>query len=123
MMDGRLPLSFGAPPSSSSATSASLSGGYISSLSAASPSAKSMPRTSTSVTRPCPTSAQGEQATKIRKLRDVMNDVFPMKPTLLPAACIVCVHRFHSKPARKHVKQLITEWAENIPCRIGTCGT
>ena len=66
LMDGGTPLLSGTPPSSSGATSASLSGGY-SSCSAAPPSAKAMPRTSTSVTRPCPTPAQGEQANEMRE--------------------------------------------------------
>ena len=77
LMDGGMPPLSGALPSSSGATSASLSGGFSLPCSAAPPSAKAVPRTSTSVTRPCPTSAQGEQAPKMRKLQDV----FPMMPT------------------------------------------
>ena len=76
LMDGGMPPLSGAPPSSSGATSASLSGGFGFPCSAAPPSAKAMPRTSTSVTRPCPAAAQGEQATKMRKLQDVFQDVF-----------------------------------------------
>ena len=56
--DGGMPPSFGAPPSSSGATSASLSGGFSFPCSAAPPSAKAMPRTSTSATRPCPAEAR-----------------------------------------------------------------
>ena len=81
LMDGALPPLFGAPPSSSSATSTGLSGGFGFPCSAAPPSAKAMPRTSTSVTRPCPTSTQGGQVNKMSKLKDVMEDVFPMMPT------------------------------------------
>ena len=61
LMDRALPPSLGAPPSSSGATSKGLSGGFGFPCSAAPPSAKAMPRTSTSVTRPCPTSTQGGQ--------------------------------------------------------------
>ena len=65
-------------PSSSGATSASLSGGFGFPCSAAQPSAKAMPRTSTSVTRPCPAACtRRERRTKVRKLVDV----FPMMPT------------------------------------------
>ena len=81
LMHGGMPPFSGALPSSSGATSAGLSGGFSVPRSAAPPSAKATPRTSTSVTRPCPTSTQGEQAPKIRKLQDVMKDVFPMMPT------------------------------------------
>ena len=77
LIDGGAPPLSGARPSFSDATSASLSGGFGLPCSAAPPSAKSMPRTSTSVTRPCPAAAQGGQATKMRKLQDV----FPMMPT------------------------------------------
>ena len=79
LMDGHLPPSLG--PSSSGASSTGLSGGFGFSSSAASPTAKSMPKSSTSTTRPCPTSQQGGQANKIRKIQDVMKDVFPMTPT------------------------------------------
>ena len=66
LMDGRTPLSFG--PSSSDAKSSSLSGGYAAYASSAAPSAKAMPTSSTSTTRPCPTS-QGGQSNKMRKIR------------------------------------------------------
>ena len=81
LMDGCLPPSLGAPPSSSGTTSTGLSGGFGFPCSAAPPTAKAMPKSSTSTTRPCPTSQQGGQANKIRKLQDVMKDVFPMIPT------------------------------------------
>ena len=58
LMDGGMPPLSGAPPSFSGVTSASLSGGFSFPCSAAPPSAKAMPRTSTSVTRPCPATAQ-----------------------------------------------------------------
>ena len=81
LMDGHLPPSLGL--SSSGTSSTGLSGGFGFSSSAASPTAKAMPKpsTSTSATRPCPTSQQGGQANKIRKIQDVMKDVFPMTPT------------------------------------------
>ena len=79
LMEGRTPPSFG--PSSSSATSSSLSGGGYATLSAAAiPTAKAMPKPSTSTTRPCPTS-QGGQANKIRKIQDVMKTSVPLTPT------------------------------------------
>ena len=90
---GVLPLS-GAPPLSSGATSASLSGGFSFACSAAPPSAKEMPRTSTSVTRPCPAAAQGEQAPKMRKLQDVFrmmptpsNSLYRLCPPISQQAC------------------------------------
>ena len=79
LMDGHLPPSLG--PSSSGTSSTGLSGGFGFSSSAATPTAKSMPKSSTSTTRPCPTSQQGGQANKIRKIQDVMKNVFPMTPT------------------------------------------
>ena len=73
LMDGCLPPpSLGAPPSSSGTTSTGLSGGFGFPCSAAPPTAKAMPNSSTSTTRPCPTSQQGAQANKIRKIQDVM---------------------------------------------------
>ena len=39
-----------------------------------------MPQSSTSTSRPCPTS-QGGQATKVRKIQDVMKTAFPLTPT------------------------------------------
>ena len=78
LMDGRTPPSLG--PSSSGAKSSSLSGGYATYMSSAVPSAKAMPKSSTSATRPCPTS-QGGQANKIRKIQDVMKNSFPLAPT------------------------------------------
>ena len=77
LMDGHLPPSLG--PSSSGTSSTGLSGGCGFSSSAATPTAK--PKSSTSTTRPCPTSQQGGQANKIRKIQDVMKNVFPMTPT------------------------------------------
>ena len=79
MMEGRLPPSLG--PSSSGAAPSGLSGGHGFPSSAAPPTAKAMPKSSsTSMTRPCPTS-QGGQATKIRKIQDVMKNSVPMTPT------------------------------------------
>ena len=72
LMDDRTPLSFG--PSSSGAKSSSLSGGYTTYMTAAAPSAKAMPKSSTSTTRPCPTS-QGGQSNKMRKIQDVMKEL------------------------------------------------
>ena len=72
LMDGALPPSLGAPPSSSGATSTGLRGAFGLPCSAAPPCAKAMPRTLTSVTRPCPTSTQGGQVNKMRKVKDVM---------------------------------------------------
>ena len=74
LMEGRTPPSLG--PSSSGATSSGLSGGFGFS----SPTAKAMPKFSTSTTRPCPTS-QGGQANKIRKIQDVMKNSVPLTPT------------------------------------------
>ena len=67
-------------PSSSGATTTCLSGGYTTHIATAVPTAKAMPKSSTSTTRPCPTS-QGGQASKIRKIQDVMKNSFPMAPT------------------------------------------
>ena len=78
LMEGRSPPSLG--PSSSGATSSGLSGGYAFPSTAASPTAKAMPKSSTSTTRPCPTS-QGGQANKIRKIQDVMKNSVPLTPT------------------------------------------
>ena len=79
LMEGRTPPSFG--PSSSSATSSDLSGGGYATLSAAAiPTAKTVPKPSTSTTRPCQTS-QGGQANKIRKIQDVMKTSVPLTPT------------------------------------------
>ena len=78
LMEGRTPPSLG--PSSSGATSSGLSGGFAFSSTAASPTAKAMPKSSTSTTRPCPTS-QGGQANKIRKIQDVMKNSVPLTPT------------------------------------------
>ena len=78
MMEGRTPPSLG--PSSSGATTSGLGGGYSTYRSAAVPTAKAMPKSSTSATRPCPTS-QGGQASKIRKIQDVMKNAFPLTPT------------------------------------------
>ena len=78
LMEGRTPPSFG--PSSSGATTSGLSGGYATHSAAAVPTAKAMPKSSTSTTRPCPTS-QGGQANKIRKIQDVMKTSFPLTPT------------------------------------------
>ena len=72
LMDGHLPPSLG--PSSSGTPSAGLSGGFGFPGSSVPPTAKAMPKSS-STTRPCPTSSQGGQANKIRKI------VFPMTPT------------------------------------------
>ena len=55
-------------------------GGYATHSAAAVPTAKAMPKSSTSATRPCPTS-QGGQASKIRKIQDVMKTAFPLTPT------------------------------------------
>ena len=78
LMEGRTPPSFG--PSSSGATTSGLSGGYATPSTAAIPTAKAMPKSSTSTTRPCPTS-QGGQANKIRKIQDVMKTSVPLTPT------------------------------------------
>ena len=79
MMEGRTPPSLG--PSSSGAKTSGLSGGgYATHTAAAVPTAKAMPKSSTSTTRPCPTS-QGGQASKIRKIQDVMKTAFPLTPT------------------------------------------
>ena len=78
LMEGRTPPSLG--PSSSGTSSAGLSGGFGFPSSAATPTAKAMPKSSTATTRPCPTS-QGGQATKIRKIQDVMKNTVPMTPT------------------------------------------
>ena len=79
LMEGRLPPSLG--PSSSGAAPSGLSGGLGFPSSAAPPTAKAMPKSSsTSTTRPCLTS-QGGQATKIRKIQDVMKNTVPMTPT------------------------------------------
>ena len=77
-MEGRTPPSLG--PSSSGATTSGLSGGYATHSAAAPPTVKAMPKSSTSTTRPCPTS-QGGQASKIRKIQDVMKTAFPLTPT------------------------------------------
>ena len=85
LMNGGLPLSFGKTPSSSGTSSASLSGGFFGSQgSLAAPTAKAMPRSSTSTTRPCPTSQQGGQANKIRKIQDVMQRVLTPTPSDSP---------------------------------------
>ena len=77
LMDGRLPPSLGR----SGTSSTGLSGGFGFSSSAATPTAKSVPKSSTSTTRPCPTSQQRGQANKIRKIQAVMKNVLPMTPT------------------------------------------
>ena len=78
LLEGRTPPSLG--PSSSGATSSGLSGGHAFPSTAASPTAKAMPRSSTSTTCPCPTSSEG-QANKIRKIQDVMRHSVPLTPT------------------------------------------
>ena len=77
LMDGRTPPSL--RPSSSGAQSSNMGGGYATYMSAV-PSAKAMPKSSTSTTRPCPTS-QGGQANKMRKIQDVMKNRLPLAPT------------------------------------------
>ena len=57
LMDGSGPPSL---PSSSRATSSGLGGGHALPSSAATPTAKVMPKSSTSTTRPCPTSVEGQ---------------------------------------------------------------
>ena len=109
LMEGRIPPSLG--PSSSGATSSGLSGGSAFPSTAASPTAKAMPKSSTSTTRPCPTS-QGGQANKIRKIQDVMKNSVPLTPTPL-ADSVKCL-RFHNKPAGKLVRQLIMAWDRAI---------
>ena len=120
LMDGRLPPSLGA--SSSGTPSASLSGGYGFASSAAAPTAKTMPKSSGSTTRPCPTSNQGGQANKMRKIQDVMKHVLPMTPTpshnryrLLPP--------ISQQACRKACEQLTTTWDKAILCGTGMCGT
>ena len=76
-MDGSAPPSL--RPSSSGAQSSNMGGGYATYMSAM-PSAKAMPKSSTSTTRPCPTS-QGGQANKMRKIQDVMKNRLPLAPT------------------------------------------
>ena len=79
MMGGHLPPSLGS--SSSGAPSSGLSGGFGFPSTATTPTAKAMPKSSsTSMTRPCPTSQVG-QANKIRKIQDVMRNTVPMTPT------------------------------------------
>ena len=78
LMEGRTPPSLGR--SSSGATTSGLSGGHAFPSTAATPTAKAMPKSSTSTTRPCPTS-QGGQANKIRKIQDVMKNSVPLTPT------------------------------------------
>ena len=58
LMDGNIPPSFG--PSSSGAQSSTMSGGYATYMSSAAPTAKAMSKSSTSTTRPCPTSQGGQ---------------------------------------------------------------
>ena len=77
LMDGRTAPSL--RPSSSGAQSSNMGGGYATYMSAV-PSAKAMPKSSTSTTRPCPTS-QGGQANKMRKIQDVMKNRLPLAPT------------------------------------------
>ena len=67
-------------PSSSGAQSSNMGGGYTTYMSAAVPSAKAMPKSSTSTTRPCPTSHRG-QPNKMRKIQDVMKNRLPLAPT------------------------------------------
>ena len=81
LMDGGVPPSFRATPSSSGTSSSSLSGGFGFSSGAAPPTAKAMPRSSTATTCPCPTSQQGGQANKIRKIQDVMQRVLTPTPS------------------------------------------
>ena len=69
LMEGRTP----------GATTSGLSGGYATHSAAAVPTAKAMPKSSTSTTRPCPTS-QGGQANKIKKIQDVKKTSFPLTP-------------------------------------------
>ena len=78
LMDDRNPPSL--RPSSTGARSSGMGGGSAACTSATAPTAKAMPQSSTSVTRPCPTS-QGGQATKVRKIQDVMKTAFPLTPT------------------------------------------
>ena len=106
LMEGRTPPSFG--PSSGAISSGLSGGGYTTHSMAAIPTAKAMPKPSTSTTRPCPTSQQ-EQANKIRKIQDVMKN----------AKCL----RSHKQHAGKHVRQLITEWDRTILCANGIHGT
>ena len=107
-MDGHLPPSLG--PSSSGTSSTGLSGGFGFSSSAATPTAKSMPKSSTSTTRPCPTSQQGGQANKIRKIQDVMKNVLPMTPT-------------PSNNKYRLLPPISQQACKAILCRTGTCGT
>ena len=74
LMDDRNPPSL--RPSSTGARSSGMGGGSAAGTSATAPTAKAMPQSSTSGTRPCPTS-QGGQATKVRKIQDVMKTAFP----------------------------------------------
>ena len=78
MIDGKVPPSFG--QSASGARSSTGSGGNTAYMSSAVPSAKAMPQSTSSTTRPCPNS-QGGQANKMRKIQDVMKNSFPMAPT------------------------------------------
>ena len=78
MIDGKVPPSFG--QSASGASSSTGGGGYTADMPSAVPSAKAMPRPSSSTTRPCPNS-QGGQANKMRKIQDVMKNSFPLAPT------------------------------------------
>ena len=78
LMDGKTAPSLRS--SSSGAQSSSMGGGYATYTSAAVPSAKAMPKSSTSTTRPCPTS-QGGQSNKMRKIQDVMKNKLPLAPT------------------------------------------
>ena len=78
MIDGKVPPSFG--QSASGASSSTGGGGYTADTTSAVPSAKAMPRPSSSTTRPCPNS-QGGQANKMRKIQDVMKNAFPLAPT------------------------------------------
>ena len=106
----------GAPkfgPSSSGATSSGLSGGSAFPSTAASPAAKAMPKSSTSTTRPCPTS-QGGQANKIRKIQDVMKNSVPWTPTPSNSRFRQMPPIFHNKPAGKLVRQLIMAWDRAI---------
>ena len=78
LMDDRNPPSL--RPTSTGARSSGMGGGSAACPSATVPTAKAMPQSSTSTTRPCPTS-QGGQATKVRKIQDVMKTAFPLTPT------------------------------------------
>ena len=99
LMEGRLPPSLG--PSSSGAAPSGLSGGFGFPSSAATPTAKTMPKSSsTSTTRPCPTS-QGGQATKIRKIQDVMKDTVPMTPTPSSNRCYRLLPPISQQACRK----------------------